>query len=286
MLRRALTPLVLLFLFPPIPSAAAQAVPADLAAERASYAEWLMTAGSSPFAVLAQRDLRPGVTLGPASADVPLEGMRPARVVERNGVAILELDGTTRTLPRWRPVPLGSYRLMVIGSAGQSWLTVSAERPRNPRQPKYFDYAGSLSQLVRLQPPVRPGEIRLLGPDGQAVVATEAGTIEVTVAGSRTTLTVRRIPGPGGEESDLEVYFRDQTNGNGSYPAGRFVALIPAGNGQYRLDFNRARNPSCAYSSVFACPAPWRGNLIPVPIEAGETYHGGGLSATPAQEKD
>jgi hypothetical protein len=267
----------LLFLSLPLPPAAAQAVPGDLAAERASQAEWLLTSGSSPFAVLAQRNLDPAVTLGPASADVPLDGIRAARVLERNGTAILELDGTSRTMPRWRPVPLGPYRLMVTGAPGQSLLTVSAEAPRNPKRPEYFDYDRSLSQMVRLRPPPRPDEIRLLAPDGQVVVATEAGTIEVSVAGTRTTLTVRRIPAPGGEESDLEVYFRDQTNGKGSYPAGRFVALIPAGNGQYRLDFNRARNPFCAYSSVFACPAPWRGNLIPVPVEAGEKYHGGGL---------
>lgn len=269
--------MALLVLSSPLPPAVAQAVPGDLAAERASHAQWLLTSGSSPFAVLAQRNLDPSVTLGPASADVPLDGVPAARVLERNGTAILELDGSSRTMPRWRPVPLGPYRLLVTGAPGQSLLTVSAEAPRNAKRPEYFDYDASLTQLVRLRPAPRPDEIRLLAPDGQVVVATEAGTIEASVAGTRTTLTVRRIPAPGGEESDLEVYFRDRTNGNGSYPAGRFVALIPAGNGQYRLDFNRARNPFCAYSSVFACPAPWRGNLIPVPVEAGEKYHGGGL---------
>jgi hypothetical protein len=257
---------------------AAQGIPADLAAERATYAEWLTTSSRSPYAVLAQRNIGPGVTLGPASADVPLDGVRPARVTEQGGAAVLAQDGTTRPIPRWRPVPFGPFRLMVSGAAGQGLLTISAEAPRQPERPEYFGYDGSLSLLVQLRPPARPSEIRLLAPDGQVVAATEAGTIEADVAGTRTVLTVRRIPAPGGEESDLEVYFRDQSNGKGSYPAGRFVALIPVGNGRYRLDFNRARNPFCAYSSVFACPAPWRGNLIPAPVEAGEKYHGGGLN--------
>jgi uncharacterized protein (DUF1684 family) len=72
--------------------------------------------------------------------------------------------------------------------------------------------------------------------------------------------------------------FRDETNGRGSYPAGRFVSLSPIADGRYRLDFNRARNPFCAYSSAYPCPAPWRGNAIPAPVPAGERYEGGGLS--------
>jgi uncharacterized protein (DUF1684 family) len=50
------------------------------------------------------------------------------------------------------------------------------------------------------------------------------------------------------------------------------VSLAPLGNGKFLLDFNRARNPFCAYSSVFPCPAPWPGNTIAARVEAGETY--------------
>jgi uncharacterized protein (DUF1684 family) len=74
------------------------------------------------------------------------------------------------------------------------------------------------------------------------------------------------------DESELQVFFRDGSNGRGSYPAGRFVELIPTHSGQYLLDFNRARNPFCSYSTVYACPAPWPGNAIASPVEAGERY--------------
>jgi uncharacterized protein (DUF1684 family) len=97
-------------------------------------------------------------------------------------------------------------------------------------------------------------------------------------------LQVRRIP-LGGEESDLEIFFRDETNGRETYPAGRFVSLLPIGGGRYRLDFNRARNPFCAYNAAYACPAPWKGNSIPAPIRAGELYGGGGLSAPASEER-
>ena len=99
----------------------------------------------------------------------------------------------------------------------------------------------------------------MLGLDGVEVDAVEAGSVVVPIGGTRTRLIVRRLPVSGGEESELEIFFRDATSGNGTYPAGRFVALVPESPGRYRLDFNRARNPFCAYSSAYACPAPWRG---------------------------
>ncbi len=43
-------------------------------------------------------------------------------------------------------------------------------------------------------------------------------------------------------------------------------------DGRYRLDFNRSRNPFCAYSTAYPCPVPWPGNRIPARIEAGERY--------------
>jgi uncharacterized protein (DUF1684 family) len=97
---------------------------------------------------------------------------------------------------------------------------------------------------------------------------------------------VRRIPTPRTEESELEIYFRDGTNGRGTYPAGRFVTLVPEVDGRYRLDFNRARNPFCAYSTAYPCPAPWPGNTVPAPVRAGERYSGGGLSAPLPEVED
>jgi uncharacterized protein (DUF1684 family) len=133
-----------------------------------------------------------------------------------------------------------------------------------------------------LAPPERPGRVRVLALDGIEVDAVEAGTVTVPLGGRPARLAVRRIPSGGEEESELEIYFRDGTNGEGTYPAGRFVPLLPLPDGRYRLDFNRARNPFCAYSSAFPCPAPWRGNTIDTRIEAGERYLGGGLSVPPA----
>jgi uncharacterized protein (DUF1684 family) len=147
--------------------------------------------------------------------------------------------------------------------------------------PGYYPYDPSLVFIGPLLPPDRPGKVRVLGADGIEVDGTEAGRVLVPLGGT-TRLRVLRIPLGGGEESELEIFFRDGSSGDGSYPAGRFVSLIPAGDRKFRLDFNMARNPFCAYSSVYACPLPWQGNAIAEPIRVGERYLGGGPEAPPA----
>ena len=265
----------------PVPVAAQSSASAAIATERAEYREWLLTSPNSPFAVLAHRRIGTGLTLGPPDAELPLEGVGRQSVTERAGVAWLTDGGKDRALPRNRPVPLGKYRLAVAGSPGRSVLVVYRTAPRDPKPPSWFDYSPSHSIVVRLVPAESPKSRRILASDGVEVEATDAGTIAVTLAGTTTALSVLRVPDATGEESDLEVYFRDETNGKGSYPAGRFVSLIPVGGGGYLFDLNRARNPFCAYSTVFACPLPWRGNLLPVAVTAGERYDGGGLELPP-----
>lgn len=251
--------------------------PPDLLQERAAYARWLGSARTSPLAAIAQAPVGSGIRLGPPDADVPLDGLPEQRVTERAGRVTLEGGGAGgtagRVLPRGRPVPLGGYTLLASGEPGRTVLSVFGPvRPGRP--PAYFPYDSSLVLTVALDPPRRPGAVRLLALDGMEVEAAEAGTVGITAGGTTTRLTVRRIPGDD-DESDLEIYFRDQTNDRGSYPAGRFVSLTPLRDGRYRVDFNRARNPFCAYSSVYACPAPWPGNSLPAPVAAGERYDRG-----------
>ncbi|WP_375435901.1 DUF1684 domain-containing protein [uncultured Hymenobacter sp.] len=74
-----------------------------------------------------------------------------------------------------------------------------------------------------------------------------------------------------GYEDYLFVPFTDQTNGHTSYGGGRYLDLRTSQikNGQLILDFNRAYNPFCAYSSAYSCPVPPAENRLTVAIEAG-----------------
>lgn len=68
------------------------------------------------------------------------------------------------------------------------------------------------------------------------------------------------------------VVFGDATNGVSSYGGGRF--LYPKkpedGHDKIVLDFNLSVNPPCAFTDFATCPLPPSGNVLDVPIEAGE----------------
>jgi len=70
----------------------------------------------------------------------------------------------------------------------------------------------------------------------------------------------------------LFLPFTDLTNGNESYGGGRYIDLkIPSGD-KIIIDFNKAYNPYCAYSSKYSCPIPPLDNHIQHAIKAGIKY--------------
>lgn len=252
--------------------------PPDLEKERREFATWLETAPLSPYAILALQPVGQGVSIGYEPSDIPL-AIR-TRGVAREAGGIVTLDqGTTRlVLPRGRDIALEGYRLVAGGAPGRM-VVAAYGAARRYQPPTFFPYSPMLSLTVTLEPPERRGSFRTLGLEGLETEATEAGFVRVILDGTATRLRVYRIGAPEDEEAGLLLFFRDATSGHGSYPAGRFVELLPQGGKNYRLDFNRARNPFCAYNSVYPCPAPWPGNVLPLKIAAGERYHGSSQEA-------
>ncbi|HEY1184137.1 MAG TPA: DUF1684 domain-containing protein, partial [Bryobacteraceae bacterium] len=73
---------------------------------------------------------------------------------------------------------------------------------------------------------------------------------------------------------ELFYIFRDQTSGQETYPAGRFLYSALPQDGRVVLDFNKAYSPPCAFTPYATCPLPPPENRLPVRIEAGEKkYH-------------
>ena len=68
----------------------------------------------------------------------------------------------------------------------------------------------------------------------------------------------------------LFFIFGDKTNGKETYGSGRFLYADFAENGSVVLDFNKAINPPCAFTSFATCPLPPKSNKLDLRIEAGE----------------
>ena len=82
---------------------------------------------------------------------------------------------------------------------------------------------------------------------------------------------------PGGE---LFFVLADRTSGKQTYGAARFLyAALPAGGldhpGKVVLDFNKAYNPPCAFTSFATCPLAPPENRLDVAITAGEKKYRG-----------
>ena len=230
----------------------AQTVPADVSRERAERIHWLGQDPLSPARAISIATIAPsGATLGPDGSDVLIAGAPLATVRESNGRVTLAGWGAERAIPAGRPTSGYGVRFIPLGTPGRMQLIVYQD-DKPGKRPLFYPYAPGARQTVTLVPGT-PKPQRILAPDGSTAEATEIGTATATIAGSSATLRVMRLQ-VSDDESELLINFRDATTGAGTYPAGRYVVLIPAGGDHYTLDLNRAFNPNCAYSNAFPCP--------------------------------
>ena len=70
----------------------------------------------------------------------------------------------------------------------------------------------------------------------------------------------------------LFIPFYDETTGDESYGSGRYIDIVTGDivNNSLLLDFNKAYNPYCTYTTGFKCPIPPRENQLAVAVRAGE----------------
>jgi uncharacterized protein (DUF1684 family) len=115
----------------------------------------------------------------------------------------------------------------------------------------------------------RPPGVRIVEvPDvlGDLRAEESAGIVRFDVAGE--TLQLDALPE---DEDRLWLIFGDATNDAETYSGGRFLVSEPvAEDASVVIDFNLAYNPPCVFSPYATCPLPWPGNVLPVPIRAGE----------------
>ena len=239
---------------------------------------WLTTAPTSPLAAVAQQ---------PIGRRAPARTRRRRRAARwRRGAArdlagrrrsrLESAAGGRRAIARGVPVRLGELhpRSPMDRPAAQcSPCSARGTRAQAARLLRPVDPRSCSSGP--LLPPERRGTVRVLGVDGIEVEAAEAGSVVVPIGGERVRLRVRRLPTPGGEESELEIFFRDATNGARHLSGGPVrVRSCPQPTGD--TGWTSIARAIRSAPTARRIPAPRRGAATPSRRRstAGERYRG------------
>lgn len=252
----------------------------------------------SPYAAVARHELAQGKWLSfgtAAEVDVRLEGLAAhhARLrVEGDAFEVEAMEpGATFSVKEVEPgvrsarlsagekLELGRY---VLRFSHQNFPAVlvfdpESDRLRSGPPPRWYAPDPAARVLARLVRDQSPREEIVMSTRGNQRRALRLGSLKFTLGGKPQELTALRLVEPGNDETSVSVFFRDRTTGHDSYPVGRYVdAAVAAGQpDRYWLDFNRAYNPSCAFSLFYNCPIPPRENVLDVEVRAGERDPGG-----------
>src|SRR5256714_9047769 len=260
-----------------------------LLAERAETLSSFRDPHHSPSAPADRRDFQgvPLVLGSAADADLRLEGTRPrhARIaVEGGGFRVEALEEGATVEVQGKPVR--EARVDAGGTVGVGRYTVRLSHqnfpalvlldPQSPRlrdgpPPRWFPADEGFRVVARLERDPSPRDEVVLSTRGNARRARRLGRFSFELGGRKQQLTALRLLEPGVGEAAVSIFFRDATTGHDSYPVGRYLEPEPvAGDAdRYVLDFNRAYNPTCAFSPHYNCPIPPRGNVLQVPVRAG-----------------
>jgi uncharacterized protein (DUF1684 family) len=79
----------------------------------------------------------------------------------------------------------------------------------------------------------------------------------------------------------LYIVFSDETSGNETYEAARFLTAELRDDGTTTLDFNEAYNPPCAFNPFTTCPIPLQQNRLHARVLAGEKKYPGHVEPAP-----
>jgi uncharacterized protein (DUF1684 family) len=101
------------------------------------------------------------------------------------------------------------------------------------------------------------------------------GTIRFMIYGVDCRLTVyqsKRLLQTEQYKNHLFIPFTDATSGTSTYDGGRYIdiEIQDIKENKVIIDFNKAYNPYCCYTTGYNCPIPPQENALQVSIQAGE----------------
>lgn len=273
-----------------LPKATADSLRAVTEKDRADTQEWLKSGATSYLATIQRRDFeeRTSLVVGSApDADVRLtedfvkpRHLRVTVVGDSFRVEALDPHATFKTGGRDTTVatlPPGTIRVDRFGIrlSHQRFPALIVFDPQSPRFAQvptmtWFPVDDRWRFDVALTPNPKPDTTIIESTRGNRRRAVNVGWFEFKAGGKTCRLTATRLLEPGVGESDFSIFFRDATTGKETYGVGRYLDPERLPDGRWRLDFNYAYNPACAYSEHYNCPIPPKENRLKVAVRAGE----------------
>jgi uncharacterized protein (DUF1684 family) len=166
----------------------------------------------------------------------------------------------------------GSFRWFIINRDGKYGV-----RLRDLNAPLVKEFEGieiypineEWKIIAKYEPYPAPELIDIPNIIGSVEKDTVEGRLSFTIDGKRYTLD------PVSEGNEFFIIFADETNGEETYGAGRFLySSKPDPQGNVEIDFNKAYNPPCAFTKYATCPLPPEQNYLHLRVTAGEKKYG------------
>jgi len=167
---------------------------------------------------------------------------------------------------------LGSFRWFIINRNGKYGV-----RLRDMNAPLVKEFKGIETYpvdekwkiIARYIPYPAPELVDIPNILGSVEKDTVEGRLYFSINGNKYTLD------PVSEGNELFIIFADETNGEETYGAGRFLySAKPDSLGNVVMDFNKAYNPPCAFTRYATCPLPPEQNYLHLRVTAGEKKYG------------
>ncbi len=128
----------------------------------------------------------------------------------------------------------------------------------------YFPENPALDLIVEVEVFAPPEMITLQTTTGDEQTYTRYGKFRFQVEGQEAELTLFA------SHHGFFLPFVDSLRGEETYGAGRYLEPEELPDGRFRVDFNLAYNPYCAYNEQWSCPLTPFENRLKVPVRAGE----------------
>jgi uncharacterized protein len=168
----------------------------------------------------------------------------------------------------------GSYRWNIIKRGNKYGI-----RLRDLNSPAVKNFPGIETYPIDKSWKIEASYVKFPEPR-KIMVPTIIGTVEEDMANGSLSFTKDGKSYslvPIAEQDSYFIIFADETNGEETYGAGRFLyTSLPDSNGKVILDFNKSYNPPCAFTKYATCPLPPKDNYLHLKVTAGEKKFGHG----------